>query len=173
MQNKILLLSTVLLFIIAFSILKAQNALIINEKTGTQTSFSINSLRKLTFPTGSILVNKTDGSTSNFALGAIRSLNFSDIIISISQIDIGGRGKLTLYPNPVIDQLHIAYNTHIVGSVFLKITDLQGRIMHQQTISSQMGTNQIIILVTELRGGLYLFHLQNGNSVESIKFLKN
>ena len=172
MQNKRLL-CVVFLLSIGFSSLKAQNALYVKEKSGTQTSFTLNGLRKLTFSAGSMMMNKTDGSTSTFTLSTIRSLNFSDQINPISPIVKKERSNLTLYPNPVIDQLQMSYETLKEGSVQVEIIDFQGRILHRQSISSQEGTNQATIPVTQLKKGLYLFRLQNGNNVETIKFIKN
>ncbi|MDD4729738.1 MAG: T9SS type A sorting domain-containing protein [Bacteroidales bacterium] len=173
MQNKKLVLSAVFLLCIGLSGLQAQKALYLKEKSGAQTSFTLNDLRKLTFPAGSMMVNKTDGSTSTYVLSDIRSLNFSDLINHVSLIYKKECNNLTLYPNPVIDQLHIIYETFKEGSVQVEIIDFQARILYQQTILCQVGTNQATIPVTQLQRGLYLFSLKNGNNVEIIKFLKD
>ena len=172
MQNKRLL-CVVFLLSIGFSSLKAQNALVVKEKSGTQTSFSLNSLRKLTFPAGNMTVIKTDGSTNTYSFSTIRSLTFSDLINNVSTIAKKERSKLTLYPNPVINQLQMSYETLQEGSVQAEIIDFQGRILYRQTIYCQEGANQATIPVAQLQKGLYLFRLQNGNNVETIKFIKN
>jgi len=172
MQNKRLL-CVVFLLSIGFSSLKAQNALYVKEKSGTQTSFILNSLRKLTFPAGNLTVIKTDGTTSTYTFSTIRSLTFSDLINNVSPMVQKERSKLTLYPNPVIDQLQISYETFKEGSVQAEIIDFQGRILYRQTSSCQEGINQATISVSQLQKGLYLFRLQNGNNVETIKFIKN
>ena len=172
MQNKRLL-CVVFLLSIGFSSLKAQNALYVKEKSGTQTSFILNSLRKLTFPAGNLTVIKTDGTTSTYTFSTIRSLTFSDLINNVSPIAKKERSNLTLYPNPAINQLQMSYEALQEGSVQAEIIDFQGRILYRQTISCQEGTNQAIIPVAQLQRGLYLFRLQNGNNVETIKFIKN
>jgi hypothetical protein len=172
MQNKRLL-CVVFLLSIGFSSPKAQNALVVKEKSGTQTSFTLNGLRKLTFPAGSLTVIKTDGYTSTYSFSTIRSLTFSDLIDNVSPIVKKERGNLTLYPNPVIDQLQMSYESLKEGNVQAEIIDFQGRVLHRQNISCQEGSNQAIIPVTQLQSGLYLFRLQNGNIVETIKLIKN
>ena len=167
------LLWAVLLLSICHSGLQAQNALYVKEKSGTQTSFTLNGLRKLTFPAGNMTVIKSDGTTSTYAFSTIRSLTFSDLINNFSPIAKKERSNLTLYPNPVIDQLQMSFETLKEGSVQTEIIDFQGRILHRQTISCQEGTNQATIPVSQLQKGLYLFRLQNGNNVETIKFIKN
>lgn len=167
------LLCAVFLLSIGFLSLKAQNAFVIKEKAGTQTSFTLNGLRKLTFPAGSMAVIKTDGTTSTYAFSTIRSLTFSDLINNVSPIVKKERSNLTLYPNPVIDQLQMSYDALQEGSVQAEIIDFQGRIIHRQTISCQVGTNQATIPVAQLQKGLYLFRLQNRKDVETVKFIIN
>jgi Secretion system C-terminal sorting domain len=163
----------VLFLKIGYSGLQAQKALIVKENSGAHTSFTLTALRKLTFPAGSMTVIKTDGSTSTYTFNTTRSLTFSDLINNVSPIVKKERGNLTLYPNPVVDQLKMSYKTLQEGSVQAGIIDFQGRVLHRQTISCQEGTNQAIIPVAQLKKGLYLFRLQNGNNVETIKFIKN
>jgi len=67
----------------------------------------------------------------------------------------------------------MSFETLKEGSVQAEIIDFQGRILHRQAISCQVGTNQATISVSQLQKGLYLFRLQNGNNVETIKFIKN
>jgi hypothetical protein len=100
-------------------------------------------------------------------------LTFSDLINNVSPIVKKKSSNLTLYPNPVIDQLQMCYETLQEGSVQAEIIDFQGRILYRQTINCQEGTNQAIIPVAQLQRGLYLFRLQNGKNVETVKFLKN
>jgi hypothetical protein len=172
MRDKKLLLTAILFVSIGYSGLQAQNSLVVKEKSGVQTSFILSGLRKLTFPSGSMTVNKTDGSMSSYALNTICFLTFSDLFNVVSPIVTSGRNNLTLYPNPVIDHLQMGYETFEEGNVQVEIIDFQGQILFRQTISCQVGTNQATISVAQLKRGLYLFRLQNGDIVETIKLLK-
>jgi len=172
MQSKRLL-CVVFLLSIGFSSIQPQNSLVVKEKSGTQTSFTLSALRKLTFPAGSIAVSITDGSTSTYAFNTIRSLTFSDIITNVAPIVKKERNNLTLYPNHVVDQLQISYEMLKEGSVQVEIIDFQGRVLHRQTIRCQKGANQATIPVAKLQKGMYLFRLQNGKNGETIKFIKN
>jgi hypothetical protein len=59
----------------------------VKEKTGTQTTFELNDIRKLTFPEGNIMVNNTDGNTSVYELSDIRYLSFIDFTTNLKRID--------------------------------------------------------------------------------------
>src|SRR4030042_7049823 len=105
MRHKKVILSVVLLLGLGLNGLQAQSTLYVKEKTGTQTSFELNGIRKLIFPAGNIMVNKTDGDTRVYALSDIRYLSFIDFTTDVKLIDRQESSNLTLYPNPVIDKL--------------------------------------------------------------------
>ena len=100
-------------------------------------------------------------------------LIFSDFTTYVKFIDRQESSNLTLYPNPVIDQLQISYEMVKAGNVQVAIIDIQGKVLHQQTINSQNGTNHAIISVSHLPEGLYVCRLQKGGKLETIKFIKN
>jgi len=173
MQHKKVFLSVLLLFSIGLTGLYAQNKLYVKEKAGTQTSFTLNSVRKLTFVTGNMTVNKTNGNTGTYSLSTIRYLSFKDFTTDVSHISLQESNTLILYPNPVIDQLQISYETAKAGIVQVEIFDVKGKLLHQQILNSQIGTNHATIPVVKLTKGLYICCLQNGNKFETLKFLKN
>jgi hypothetical protein len=89
------------------------------------------------------------------------------------ELSANTNGKLILYPNPVIDYLHIQFTTSTTEILQLQIVNLQGKVVLLRALNSQPGKNYVIIPVTYLQKGLYLFRLQNGNKEEISKFLKN
>ena len=173
MKHKKLKLSALLLLGLGLTGLQAQSTLYVKEHSGTQTSYTLSSIRKLTFPTGNMTVNKNAGSPTTYALNDIRYLNFIDLTTGVTQTDKAKSSNIELYPNPVNDQLQISYETLNAGNVQVEIIDLQGKVLLQQTISSQNGTNQAIIPVSQLAKGLYVCRLQSNDKIGNIKFIKN
>ncbi len=173
MRHKKVKFSVLLLSGIGLTGLQAQSTLYVKEHSGIQTPYTLNSIRKLTFAGVNMTVNKTSGSTDNYVLSDIRYLNFIDVTTNVSLISSQESSNIILYPNPVIDQLQISYETLKAGNVQVEIVDVQGKVLHQQTISSQNGTNYAIIHVSQLSEGLYVCRLQSGDKIEIIKFLKN
>jgi hypothetical protein len=172
MRFKKIKLSAIFLLSFGLTGMQAQNSLYVKEKTGKQTSFALNSIRKLTFPLGNMVVNKTNGITSTYALSDIRYMNFTNLT-TIASLSGGKESEdIKLYPNPVVDHLQISFKSIKAGKASVQIFDLDGKVLLQQTINIQDGTNNSIISVSELPEGLYILHLQNGNKLESIKFLK-
>lgn len=173
MRTKLITIVSVLLLSFCFTYVKAQNTLFVKEKTGVQTPYAIADIKKLSFASGNMIVNKENGNTTAYALAGLLYLNFGNgIYAGIPPIGVERNSAITLYPNPVNDQLHIQYESVTPEDIQLKITDIQGRLVLQQSISIHSGTNEISIPVEQLPQGLYLCGLRNGNKLETNKFLK-
>ncbi|MDO9257588.1 MAG: T9SS type A sorting domain-containing protein [Bacteroidales bacterium] len=173
MRAKILTIVSVLILSFCFTYVKAQYTLFVKEKTGTQTPYAIAGIKKLTFASGNMIVNKENGNTTSYELDSLCYLNFgNNLYTGIPTIGAERNSAITLYPNPVNDQLHIQYESATTEDIQLKITDILGRLVLQKTISSHSGTNEITIPVEQLPQGLYLCSLRNGNKLEINKFLK-
>jgi hypothetical protein len=152
----------------------ATNFLYVREKSGTQTAISLSTIKKLTFPSGNLMLTKTDGSTSSFALTGLRSFNFAssgttDVKVTTSQLI----RSFALYPNPVVNDIQINYESSSAGQLQLEIIDLQGRLQIKELINIQTGTNSKTISVANLQKGIYVCRMINANKSESVKFLKN
>ncbi len=174
MQNKKIKLVSVLILVFGVISMQAQNMLFVKEKSGSQTSFSLTNIQKLTFASGNITVNKYDGSLNTYDLTNIRYLNFgNNETTGISPIEIEANNTLMLYPNPVTDQLNVQFISVGSDKVQIQIVNMQGQIILQQNIYSQSGINYTTISVSQLLNGLYFCRLQNGGKPETIKFLKN
>jgi len=173
MQQKKVKLSAALLLVLGLTGIKAQSTLYVKEHNGTQPPYALSSIRKLTFPTGNMQVNKTSGSTDSYALNDISYLNFTDLTTNVSQISSEESNNIMLNPNPAINQLQISYEILKSGNVRVEIVNIQGKVLLQQTLISQSGTNHAIIPVSQLAKGIYICRLQSDNKIEIIKFIKN
>jgi hypothetical protein len=150
--------------------LESQNSLVINEKSGIQSTFDLSGIKTLTFSTNNLTINKKDGTISTYVLTDLRNLNFGTATaLGSYTFD----SKLMLFPNPVTNQLCIQYSSSTIKKVQLQILDIQGRIVLQQTLYSFQGTNYAFIPVAQFSKGLYFVHIQNGNKLEATKFIKN
>lgn len=150
---------------------KGQNMLYVKDKSGTKISFPLKDIAKLTFNSGNLNVNIKDGTTGIFALDNIQNLNFYIFtdIANLTNLESG----MSLYPNPVKDIVCIQYNIPTTEKIKLQIIDILGKIVYQQNLSNQPGTNNVTLTVTKFKQGLYLCRIQAGMKTIQSKFLKN
>ncbi len=163
----------IVVFLFAFGVtgLYAQTSLNVKEKSGIQTSFVLNDLNKLVFSSGNMTVIRKDLNSRVFSLMNVRYLNFTDIT-SLDEIAIPGNSNMLLYPNPVVSQLQIRYETTTEENVQVQIMDMQGRMIYLQNLTSQTGINYISIPCETMQNGIYLCRLQKGIKIEINKFIK-
>ncbi len=80
---------------------------------------------------------------------------------SLSTTDIENEIQLSVYPNPAKDQLNISFDTQLDGNIFMKISDITGRIIQQNILDSSDNT----IDLSQFSTGSYILSIQNGNAV--------
>lgn len=82
--------------------------------------------------------------------------------VSVDESDLGQKGAMYSYgPNPLSDQLHITLDEPVRGNWTLKIVDLVGRPLVQQTVD---GSAQSVSVNTSiLPSGAYLLVVDNGS----------
>lgn len=170
--NKLIVRLT-LLFCIALIEAQGQNAMFVKDNSGNPTPFLIESLRSFTFPSGNLQINKTDGLNSIFKASDISKLYFG--ISNETGINLAENGieKLQLFPNPVVNQLHVQYFSTSENQGEILIFDMQGRLVRQVKQANRTGMNYIKLDVAGLHQGMYVCRTVSGSKIEFSKFLKS
>lgn len=77
------------------------------------------------------------------------------------------------YPNPAKNQIHIPFQLLEKGEVAIKIMDITGKILTEQTFIANNGQQENTFDITNMANGLYFYTLiLNGETVNTRKFLK-
>jgi len=160
------------LFCIGIHELNSQTSLYIYSKTGSQTQFLLSNIDELTFNGGIMTLSNKDKTYSSFLISEVQTLTFNDKTVTSETTEYQG-SKFNLYPNPVINELHVQYSVFTPGKVQIQIVDLLGKIVLQQSLENHSGINNITLPVKQLRNGLYFVQLQNETQFKTLKFIKN
>jgi pimeloyl-ACP methyl ester carboxylesterase len=81
-------------------------------------------------------------------------------------------GKVQLFPNPANENLHLSIANLNANYVKVKIYNLLGEAVFQQTFTSKSDNFETIIEVANWHNGLYLMELQNEKGVYMTKWVK-
>jgi hypothetical protein len=81
---------------------------------------------------------------------------------------LSGNLGLSVYPNPVADELTLTSQSANKGIMQIEFIDMQGRVV----LSKTSAANQLKINVSNLSNGLYLCRVTQGSTVQTSKFLK-
>ena len=100
-------------------------------------------------------------------------LNSSVIYYRLKQTDIDGKNtitdwysvniideikNITVTPNPFSDNINIMFDSDIRGPQIICITDLMGKVLHQEEINISMGSNYFNIKLENFDKGIYLLN---------------
>jgi len=104
-------------------------------------------------------INLYGGSPSNtIVLGVNEDQNLNDI---------------TLYPNPVQDELSLEYNATSASELTVSILDMAGKLIQAHRIQSNAGQNIIMMDTKELAAGKYTLLLQGNSGKTTLPFIKH
>ncbi len=141
----------------------------VKTKSGTQTTYALTVIQKITFLSDSISIFKTTGETDKYELANLRYMNFTDLSSGIAELT-----KITnpflLYPNPVNSLLNIQHIGFVNQSVSITILSTDGRVVYFRELQNNTATYNIDI--SELHNGLYFCRISNGTIYETVKFIK-
>ena len=166
LKHKIKKLNAVLLMVLGLTSLHGQNSMNVKTTSGSQTTYTLSSIRKLTFPSeGSMVVTKTTGITDSYILNSLRYLDFSVGTDIDSNTELGE--PVRLYPNPVQDLLSIQVVIAENENATLEILSIEGKVVYKAQL-----INSYKINVSHLGQGIYLCRLKNGSSIKTTKFIK-
>jgi len=173
MRQIILKTGMLLLMVLFITGIQAQNKLYIQAKDGTRSSFPLNEIRKLTFPSRTLIVYDNDGNTEAYPFTELRQARFTQWVAGNNTIDQSGNSRLTLFPNPVSNELKVMIQSSSAEPIEIQILDIQGKTVYFLTEHTLPGYRQINIDLSDLQKGLYVCRVNNGKSRQTRKFLKN
>jgi hypothetical protein len=127
----------------------------------------------------------SDGTGSNAAFGGINYFAYggssagveaaSYFIDDVSLVDYTGVGietnniNLSIYPNPVVENIFISASNFKPGNYNLEIFDISGKLVSQETIYVSGKLNKQIN--SSFESGVYTISLSNENSITTKKFI--
>ena len=135
---------------------------------GSQTTYPVANIQKLTFDNGNMLVTNNTGASGSFALSGLRYVSFTDFNLGTTNPALA-TNKFYAYPNPASHMLNIAGSNAMQRVSQIEILSLEGRLLMQQKPSNESAPQAD---VSALPQGMYLCKITNGNQQETIKFLK-
>lgn len=142
--------------------------LYLRETSGTQSTFPISSVKKISF-SGTNLVLKTSTASQTYALNSLRYLNFMNMVSGLATVQ-NSKKRLQLFPNPAVDVLNIELGSSARISDVIEIFSTEGKLMCNEALKSGNDTYQLN--VSHLAKGLYICKLRNEAGISTTKFLK-
>lgn len=136
-------------------------SLVVRLYNGAESSAQVGSIQKLSFADGNLLISYKTDSTGSFPLADIQKIYFGSET-SVPQAEVADPNKLSVYPNPVSQELTLLNIPANISRIF--IYSIDGKLVMIVPVSTESET----INVSNLESGIYLL-IANGQSVRFIK----
>jgi hypothetical protein len=79
-------------------------------------------------------------------------------VAGFATVNVMGNFSINVYPNPVKNQLNIAFNTNPSSAVHIKLMDINGRMIYQKESTESMHS----IDLNNIASGIYMLQIING-----------
>ena len=156
-----------LFLLLACSMVQAQN-MFVHPSTGSQTSYPVADIQKLTFDNGNMLVTSNGKASGSFALSGLRYVSFADVSLGTTNPELA-TNKFYGYPNPANHILNISGSNGMQRVDIIQILSLEGRLLMQQKPVNESAPQ---VDISALPQGMYLCKITNGSQQQTLKFLK-
>lgn len=90
-------------------------------------------------------------------------------ILSVEQES--GLNNLSVYPNPATNFLNVSFDSQNVQTVDLKIVDLSGKVLYNNILNHNGGSEIYKVPVSDLASGIYFLHLNTPTGKNIQKFI--
>jgi PKD repeat protein len=118
-------------------------------------------------------------STISFAINSLAPWNFNKqagqlgLAAHITAVkDLGEQINYKLFPNPAGNELRIAFQAPASGDYNLRILDLSGRSMGEQTQQIASGANLTRVSTAHLVPGIYFLEVKSAGQARMLRFIK-
>ena len=81
--------------------------------------------------------------------------------------------EFRLFPNPAHEQMQLLISSNDRGAYQLKLFNLNGQVVQARSVTSNTGTTEIKLNVSDLATGTYLLHIEKGGRQKVMTLLKN
>ncbi len=71
-------------------------------------------------------------------------------------------GSMEVFPNPVVDFAHVSINNNYYGNVFIRVLNMNGRLVQQYRVQKDSPLNTFTINMSTVSSGQYLIESTNG-----------
>ena len=83
--------------------------------------------------------------------------------------DASSTTAVIAYPNPVKDLLNVNFTSDVQQSYAVRIVDMTGRVVYNESRTSSEGENHVELNVSGFASGIYMLNFQMGDSNEQIR----
>jgi hypothetical protein len=148
-------------------------AIIFNYIDGTQASYNIQDVQKITFDLDVMNLHLYDGSIYGWNISTIGDFEYNDVTSNVDYTPVLKPLEISLFPNPTKNELTVKINLQQKDQVTINVFDLYGKTLNNLQFNElNSGESSINIDLTTLHAGVYYCQVQTESYTISKKIIK-
>lgn len=153
--------------------LNAQN-IYFNFSNGTNTSYNLSDVRKLTYDEDVLNLHLWDGTIYSWNVSTVGNYQFDENSLQIEDfLNLANIWEVTIYPNPANSFFNVAFFLPQEDNITIELFDTQGNLIHtEKTGNVSSGRHTISVEINGLPNGIYLCKLTGQKQMVTKKIIK-
>jgi hypothetical protein len=149
---------TLLGFAMLMGIMSHSQSVHFNFTDGTNGSYNLEDVRKLTFDANVMNLHLLDGSVYAWNVSTIGYFQYDESSLNIQEwLSKTNAWELNIFPNPTSSTLTVRFNLPQSDQVSIKLHDMQGKLILSKNLGAkESGKHQEIIDLTNIAQGTYV-----------------
>ena len=164
-----LLLAIVLMGTISFA-----QSIHFNYTDGTNASYNLEDVRKITFDADVMNLLLWDGSAYSWNVSTIGYYQYDESSLDIHELlNNANAWEVNVFPNPTIAQLTVSFNLPQADKVSIKLYDMQGKLIVTRNIGKkEIGKHQEVLDLTDIPQGNYVCRISGQKNTITKQLIK-
>jgi hypothetical protein len=146
-----------------------------NFSDGSNSSYSLEDIRKVTFYSDLMNLYFFDGSIYSWNVSTINYFNYDESSLNVNDwLHYANKLEARVFPNPVSSSLDIYFNLQNEDEITFILLDSQGKIILKKSIGKKLpGEHFETLEINSLSQGTYALRIQGQHQFVSKKIVKN
>jgi hypothetical protein len=145
-----------------------------NYTDGTNASYNLEDVRKITFDADVMNLHLLDGSVYAWNVSTIGHYEYDETSLNLNEwISAANAWEVRVYPNPTSTNLHVRFNLPKEDEISIALYDLQGKMILEKKMGNKIsGEHQETLDLKDLPQGTYVCRItgkQNSITKQVIK----
>jgi len=172
-ENKIKLCVLVVLSLLLCTSSMAQS-IHFNYNDGTNASYNLQDVRKITFDADVMNLHLLDGSIYSWNVSSIGYYEYDESSVNIEEwLHQANAWDVAVYPNPTNGLLNVQFNLPKEDKILIGLYDVQGKLVLEKSLgNSALGEHKEMLDLTHLPNGTYVCRISGEHNTITKKVLK-
>jgi hypothetical protein len=165
----VLLLATLLMGTISYA-----QSMYFSYSDGTNTSYNLEDVRKITFDADMMNLHLWDGSLYTWNVGTIGYYQYFEIPLNMQEwLNCANSWEVKVCPNPTSNSVTVHFNLPKTDEVSITLSDIQGKLILEKHIGKkETGKHQETFDLNSIPSGTYVCSISGQKNMVTKKIIK-